>query len=218
MKQRIHKDHEGDIFIHLSIPSWVQKCLRTIPISVAALLMLSSDVHDGVAKKGVDIRIPPQETSMSTELKYYYIQQREWLVVAIEERYKDNNLSCPTSTLRRYESDIVGYFEDILRQEDATGIIYTFSQEELRHAPYLRDAFIWLMSARYGGDYIDIQRGINMFKNRVVSSELKIMIKFIKRDDGEFVLDNISILPNASSKVMIENSESEDLESWDGIT
>jgi|GEM_PF-5501434 len=62
------------------IPSGIQKCLSVVPLSVAALLMLSGDDSKGILKNDIhdiDLQIPPQETNVSTELKYYYIQQRD---------------------------------------------------------------------------------------------------------------------------------------------
>jgi len=44
--------------------------------------------------------------------------------------------------LRQYETDIVGYFEDFLKKEDATTIIYNFAREEPENLSQIRDAFI----------------------------------------------------------------------------
>lgn len=191
--------------ISFSIPSWVQKCLSFVPMSVAALLMLSGDVNKGILGDRIhhaDIQIPPQETSISTELKYYYIQQREWIIGAIEERYRDSNLSCPIDVLRQYEIDIVRYLEDLPKEKYTNTLVYIFTEEELESVPQIRDAFIWLMSARYGGDYTDIHNWIEIFKGWVIASDLKVMIKFIKRDDGSYNINNISVVPQKKQEVM----------------
>jgi len=182
--------------------------------------MLSGDDSKGILKNDIhdiDLQIPPQETNVSTELKYYYIQQRDWIVGAIEERYKDNNLACPRGVLRQYETDIVGYFEDFLKKEDATTIIYNFAREEPENLSQIRDAFIWLMSARYGSDYTDIHNWIEVFKSWVIASDLKVMIKFIKRSDGSYIINNISVVPNKNQEVINNSDAAEDIWLSEGV-
>jgi len=45
----------------------------------------------------------------------------------------------------------------------------------------------------------------------VIASDLKVMIKFIKRSDGSYIINNISVVPNKNQEVINNSDAAEDI-------
>ncbi|EKD44657.1 MAG: hypothetical protein ACD_71C00056G0002 [uncultured bacterium (gcode 4)] len=201
-----------------SLSSKVKKYVNIFSLS-ALLIMSWGDSSEIISHDDSDILgiSSLQGANNSSELKYYYIQQKEWLIKAIEERYKNSKIQYPKNLLKAHEDAILYYSTDILNQENTDTLTYILTEDRIKKIWILKESIIWLMATRYSDEYVDVHKWIKILQEGVGNPDYKLVIKFIKWKNWEYSISNISVIPNKKEEAFYGDDEAEDLCSSDGV-
>ncbi|MDP2103910.1 MAG: hypothetical protein Q8K26_03245 [Candidatus Gracilibacteria bacterium] len=210
---------------HLSENTWlsrvspeIKRCITLFSLSTL-LIISGGDSSEVISHDDSDILgiSSLQGANNSTELKYYYIQQKEGLIKAIEERYKNSKIQYPKNLLKAHEDAILYYSTDILNQENTDTLTYILTEDRIKKIGILKESIIGLMATRYSDEYVDVHKGIKILQEGVGNPDYTLVIKFIKWKNGEYSISNISVIPNKKEEAFYGDDEAEDLWSSDGV-